>query len=908
MASSSQSGSSSRAPPISSSMPQQSIPSTSHPISSSSSSSSQQIASSSTTVYPVTASLSAPVSHPPFIITPIESSTQAGDEGPGGLIIAERGSSSSIPIPWPAYQRLSRPPSSPSSSLSASAATRRPPRYHTQERHDGSEPWFHVTVVNTMRNPLTVSHHPPADPAQAPPLILSHRSGLNHKAVDFEDSQLQACEDAARRSKRQFRHSSRSQVAAATSTTPTSLSKSQPPVYTPSTSSATPSISIDTTNTATPTPASELSLAQTPLSPSLKSDRATDDAAAATTVAATGATQSPTKPLLPAWSQPRSWAGMVNKNSGATSFTIPQDSDVSTQPTNSAAVSEIGSPTVTSPKINGKSVSSTINKAWTGKQRRTLEDILADSHTKFNAPLTLPRGLINKGNFCFANAILQVLVFCAPFYNLFNTVGKELAADLANSTPLIEAVVQFLREFHLAPKSKLARQGGVSTGEIELVTNPQLSEPFVPEFVYEAMRLNKRFDLMRRGHQEDAEEFLGFFLDTLHEELLAAMRKSSARAMSSKEAKQNGTAHGASNDTSGVNGSGLVEQDAEEEREVARPVSPTEEGWMEVGQKGKTAFTRTTSTSESPITRIFGGKLRSVLRTPGAKDSVTLEPYQPLQLDIQPPSVQTIEDALLNLTVPETIPGVFSMARGGPVDATKQVFIERTPPVLILHLKRFFYDEVGGVQKNSKEVGYSDTLDVGGEMVSPPKRLEGSVRYKLFGVVYHHGRYASGGHYTVDVLRQDSSSWVHFDDTMFNSVAKEHVGRKAGALPEHGPGHDGLAYLLFYKRQDISDSKDVPPQQSVPTNANANTFSAKVKSVNGMTNGNGRHTRESSSTNRYTTSGSTSVDTISSPKSTKKGKKLEESPASPQQQQQQQATTPRTVPGAPPGKGKKVKS
>lgn len=42
-----------------------------------------------------------------------------------------------------------------------------------------------------------------------------------------------------------------------------------------------------------------------------------------------------------------------------------------------------------------------------------------------------------------------------------------------------------------------------------------------------------------------------------------------------------------------------------------------------------------TETSASAITRIFGGQLRSVLRCPGQKDSVTLEPYMSLQLEIQ---------------------------------------------------------------------------------------------------------------------------------------------------------------------------------------------------------------------------------------------------------------------------------
>ena len=39
--------------------------------------------------------------------------------------------------------------------------------------------------------------------------------------------------------------------------------------------------------------------------------------------------------------------------------------------------------------------------------------------------------------------------------------------------------------------------------------------------------------------------------------------------------------------------------------------------------------------TESPITRIFGGKFRSTLRAPGQKDSVLVEDWRALRLDIQ---------------------------------------------------------------------------------------------------------------------------------------------------------------------------------------------------------------------------------------------------------------------------------
>ena len=83
-----------------------------------------------------------------------------------------------------------------------------------------------------------------------------------------------------------------------------------------------------------------------------------------------------------------------------------------------------------------------------------------------------------------------------------------------------------------------------------------------------------------------------------------------------------------------------------------------EDGWLEVvGKKNKAAITRSvghpfhvhscgshwsafaffsqTKATDSPITRIFGGKFRSTLRAPHQRDSVTVEDWRALRLDIQ---------------------------------------------------------------------------------------------------------------------------------------------------------------------------------------------------------------------------------------------------------------------------------
>lgn len=441
-----------------------------------------------------------------------------------------------------------------------------------------------------------------------------------------------------------------------------------------------------------------------------------------------------------------------------------------------------------------------------------------------------PRGLVNTGNMCYMNSILQVLVFCVPFYNFLEKIGRQAAHNFKSDTPLMDAMIIFTREFPVIDAAASVDQLRMRLKDSEL---EQYGEAFIPEFVYEVIRRLPRFSSMRRGHQQDAEEFLGFILEEMHDECSRAMRSSNAKLTS-----------GASTPTNGV----------------TSPISESTDShavddgvWHEVGPKQRAAITRSSGaiTTESPVTKIFGGKLRSELRVPGMKNSVTLEPYQPLQLDIGAPHVSNIIDALKGLTKPETLHGDFNSPRGPGSTATKQVTIENLPQVLILHLKRFQYDSNGGTQKIWKKVGYPLDLEIPKEVFPQHKRggllaQGGLPRYRLAGVVYHHGKNASGGHYTVDVRRQEGREWIRIDDTVIRRIRSDDVAEGgseedpkilAAALEQHKNDQHQSSNVYEKFAAEEEEQKQAEKGWS-KVNGVASTPSLVGKKRSGVANGN----------------------------------------------------------------------
>jgi ubiquitin carboxyl-terminal hydrolase 10 len=391
-----------------------------------------------------------------------------------------------------------------------------------------------------------------------------------------------------------------------------------------------------------------------------------------------------------------------------------------------------------------------------------------------------PHGLINTGKMCYMNSVLQVLTFCLPFYDFLDQLRQRAAHRFKSETPLLDAMVNFMDDYKVIKSASSSDQLRQSLKSEDL---EKYGEALAPEFVYEAIKSHKRFDNMRVGQEQDAQEFLGFLLQTLDDECALIQKQTPPLSeLDDSDIVSNG-GQGSSGD------------------------------WLEVGRKQRPAVTRSTgSNSTTPITKIFGGLLRSELRVPGSKDSITMEPYQSLQLDIGPPEIRNVSDALRKLSFAERVYDYGNAPQGSGASATKQVFIEDLPPVLILHLKRFEYDaSTHKAMKSLKNIDYPLELEIPRDNLPRqhrPPTGESGPKYRLISVVYHHGNNASEGHYTADVRRQDGREWVRIDDTVIRRVRSEDIAAAASETDVKDVRKENAAANAVTNRYGAIDTED----------------------------------------------------------------------------------------------------
>jgi ubiquitin C-terminal hydrolase len=211
----------------------------------------------------------------------------------------------------------------------------------------------------------------------------------------------------------------------------------------------------------------------------------------------------------------------------------------------------------------------------------------------------------------------------------------------------------------------------------------------------------------------------------------------------------------------------------------------------------------------SEVLQVFGGRLRSQVVCSRCKHaSSTFEPYLDLSLELR--NASSVTQALRLYTVKERLEGANRyrcMACKGLVNATKQLLLHRTPPVLCVQLKRFGFGRYGG-GKIGKPVQFDETLDLG-QFCTNECVEASSTRFRLYAVLVHEGASANAGHYYCYV-RASSGVWHKLDDDHVSVVSASKVLAQK-------------AYMLFYQRLDrkvqaaaIAPARPLPASTSGP--------------------------------------------------------------------------------------------
>lgn len=115
--------------------------------------------------------------------------------------------------------------------------------------------------------------------------------------------------------------------------------------------------------------------------------------------------------------------------------------------------------------------------------------------------------------------------------------------------------------------------------------------------------------------------------------------------------------------------------------------------------------------------------------------------------------------------------------------AVKHLRVFRCPKILVLHLKRFSWQNGLTQQKLTFPVGIPTELSLKAVMSSDA--VGDAPQYRLYGIVNHSGT-ISGGHYTAMSRNSGDGQWYSFND------------RAVKAEPAGSPAVSEAAYILFY--------------------------------------------------------------------------------------------------------------
>ena len=355
-----------------------------------------------------------------------------------------------------------------------------------------------------------------------------------------------------------------------------------------------------------------------------------------------------------------------------------------------------------------------VEHAQASKKGVTIEqcDKLKVMKPCFSMPMCGVAGLCNLGNTCYMNSALQCL---------------------AHALPLAEYFVTDSYKHDLNPKNHQGSEGNISRLFADVVKAIWLGKQkvFKPKALKEAV--GKYCATFCNDDQHDAQEFINWLMDTLHEDL---------NKITSRQPLQE------------------VEFEADNLKELSVMY------WQ-----------RYCTHNQSIIVNAFQGQLLSHITCHSCgHQSHSFDVFTNLLLHIPTTSTCTLDECLRNFSEEEKLTDWYCPTCKIQRSASKRIVIWKVPPVLIVVLKRFIHQKTGS-RKHCSYVDFDlEDFNVN-QYVAGPKSTG---NYNLYAVSNHYGSVDSG-HYSAH-CRNGAGKWFEFNDDKVNEVSPSAVKTNAAYL------------------------------------------------------------------------------------------------------------------------------